>query len=228
MRNKFRGKGGGFTLIELLVVIAIIAILAAILFPVFLSAKRAGRRTACINNLRQLGTAASMYADTYNGYYPPTRPDEWPFGTFLVPWPPDGSGYTAAKPCLGPRALEPYVKNNRVFSCPANAYFKPELFWGPGTNYYAGYCFWANYLHAPLVEGMVAVTTSRYPYALVMSDIVVTGSPGVAKWNSHEPNAVPTGGNYLYNDGHVKWKWYPQMRSLFSITGGTTRCDFYY
>jgi prepilin-type N-terminal cleavage/methylation domain-containing protein len=64
------GPGRGFTLIELLVVIAIIAILAAILFPVFAKAREKARQTACINNLRQLGKALNMYADQNDDYYP--------------------------------------------------------------------------------------------------------------------------------------------------------------
>lgn len=59
-----------FTLIELLVVIAIIAILAAILFPVFAQAKAAAKKTECISNVKQLGTAMLMYIGDYDGYYP--------------------------------------------------------------------------------------------------------------------------------------------------------------
>ena len=62
----------GFTLIELLVVIAIIAILAAILFPVFASARESARRTTCVSNLRQLGMAAHMYAGDYDELFPAT------------------------------------------------------------------------------------------------------------------------------------------------------------
>ena len=63
----------GFTLIELLVVIAIIAILAAILFPVFASARAKARQTACASNLRQLGMGIRMYADDWDGGCP-SRP----------------------------------------------------------------------------------------------------------------------------------------------------------
>src|SRR5207249_1896997 len=65
-----RNKRRGFTLIELLVVIAIIAILAAILFPVFAQARNQARRTTCLSNMKQWGTAAMMYVQDYDEVYP--------------------------------------------------------------------------------------------------------------------------------------------------------------
>jgi prepilin-type N-terminal cleavage/methylation domain-containing protein/prepilin-type processing-associated H-X9-DG protein len=65
-RTALRGARAGFTLIELLVVIAIIAILAAILFPVFAQAREAARKTQCLSNLKQIGTGAMMYAQDYD------------------------------------------------------------------------------------------------------------------------------------------------------------------
>ncbi len=90
-------KHRGFTLIELLVVIAIIAILAAILFPVFAQARDKARQTQCINNLRQTGTALLMYASDYDNLVP-----VFCFGEY----------YQAV------RRLEPYIKNRDIFRCP--------------------------------------------------------------------------------------------------------------
>ena len=63
-------KRNGFTLIELLVVIAIIAILAAILFPVFARARESARKTSCLSNLKQIGLASMMYAQDSDGFFP--------------------------------------------------------------------------------------------------------------------------------------------------------------
>jgi len=78
-RRKFASVETAFTLIELLVVIAIIAILAAMLLPTLGRAKEAGKRIACLNNLRQLSLAAHMYADDSQGLYPPrSSTNRWP------------------------------------------------------------------------------------------------------------------------------------------------------
>ena len=73
-----RKNSTGFTLIELLVVIAIIAILAAMLLPALASAKERARRVVCMNNMKQLFTALTVYADNNDGQYPPRMAPFWP------------------------------------------------------------------------------------------------------------------------------------------------------
>src|SRR6266571_1468950 len=72
-RRRERSQPSGFTLIELLVVIAIIAILAAILFPVFALAREKARSATCLSNQKQLGTAMSMYVQDYDERFPNWR-----------------------------------------------------------------------------------------------------------------------------------------------------------
>jgi prepilin-type N-terminal cleavage/methylation domain-containing protein/prepilin-type processing-associated H-X9-DG protein len=109
----------GFTLIELLVVIAIIAILAAILFPVFAGAREKARQTACLSNMRQLGTATNMYLQDYDETYPAAGLDNPNWGP--GPW---GEGrrslpnYRSQSRWL-PQLL-PYVHNLQVFVCPSD------------------------------------------------------------------------------------------------------------
>lgn len=83
-RYSFRNLLTGFTLIELLVVIGIIAILASFLMPAVSRAKESGRRIACVNNLRQLGLAETMYADENGGQFTPRTPPLWM--TRLLPY----------------------------------------------------------------------------------------------------------------------------------------------
>jgi prepilin-type N-terminal cleavage/methylation domain-containing protein/prepilin-type processing-associated H-X9-DG protein len=101
-----RERRYGFTLIELLVVIAIIAILAAIMFPVFTRARENARRAACWSNLRQLGIAIHMYAQDN---------DEWmPIGPDPVQW-----DWFCNPKLAFVRAVYPYVENRSLFYCPS-------------------------------------------------------------------------------------------------------------
>jgi prepilin-type N-terminal cleavage/methylation domain-containing protein/prepilin-type processing-associated H-X9-DG protein len=104
----------GFTLIELLVVIAIIAILAAILFPVFAQAREKARQTSCLSNTKQMTLACLMYAQDYDETYPLYTYD------YLTYW--VGGRRTAGAPMEKQRGLLwPYVKNSDISRCPSYA-----------------------------------------------------------------------------------------------------------
>ncbi len=99
--QSYRGREAGFTLIELLVVIAIIALLAAILFPVFAQAREKARQTTCASNMRQMGLAVLMYAQDYDECLPlaaTTTP------TGFLNW---------------HHLVDPYVKNKQIWVCPS-------------------------------------------------------------------------------------------------------------
>ena len=108
MMFRLRRRRSAFTLIELLVVIAIIAILAAILFPVFAQAREKARQSGCLSNLKQIGTGLMMYTQDYDEAYP----CNW-FGGLWVTTP-DGKQYKWMD------AVNPYVKNEQVFTCPSD------------------------------------------------------------------------------------------------------------
>lgn len=113
----------GFTLIELLVVIAIIAILAAILFPVFAQAREKARQTSCMSNLRQIGLGSMMYVEDY---------DETFFGSYMPGYRgPDGSD-------IGhwPFRVAPYIKNG-VSSDWSDSHSGGSIFWCPDSPHTA-------------------------------------------------------------------------------------------
>jgi prepilin-type N-terminal cleavage/methylation domain-containing protein/prepilin-type processing-associated H-X9-DG protein len=97
----------GFTLIELLVVIAIIAILAAILFPVFAQARDKARAASCLSNTKQMGLGITMYAQDYDETYPQAY---W--------YTNDLNGADGYNQWSG--LIQPYVKNNAIFVCPSD------------------------------------------------------------------------------------------------------------
>ena len=135
----------GFTLIELLVVIAIIAILAAILFPVFAQAREKARQTVCLSNMKQISTAMLTYTSDYDGYWPrsegcsdtpltnPAAPKPWQcFG---------GNTYALRLNQYKWQGwLMPYVKNVDIFFCPSRAdKAKANPLWVSSGEIYGAY-----------------------------------------------------------------------------------------
>lgn len=111
----------GFTLIELLVVIAIIAILAAILFPVFAQAREKARQITCTSNLKQQALAILQYTQDYDGQYPAAAPyygGSWQndFGGWQLPCSMPGQASTDCM--VWGNSVQPYLKNLQVLSCP--------------------------------------------------------------------------------------------------------------
>lgn len=109
----------GFTLIELLVVIAIIAILAALLFPVFARAKAAAKQTGCISNFKQIGTAITMYQTDYDGLFPHALDASDKFASQIWNASPEWQQRIAQMPMMH-EALQPYAKSMQIFACPSD------------------------------------------------------------------------------------------------------------
>ena len=134
MRSKDRRMlrtPSAFTLIELLVVIAIIAIMAAILFPVFSQAREAGRKTVCISNVRQLGMATLLYLQDYD--------ESFPMASSVDP-----STFIATSEF---DAVLPYIKNTQIAPCPS----APKAYDYPARIKSAGLIPMNNYRYASYV-----------------------------------------------------------------------------
>jgi len=194
----FTRKARGFTLIELLVVIAIIAILAAILFPVFARARAKARQTNCLSNVKQIGLALMMYAQDYDETY--CHVDHT-------------TGYGWWEP------LQTYVKNAQVFRTPAYKASASD----PGTDYLLNGLFAHGKSMAEIEEPSqqicIAVrkqTCSEagyhpWPDASGDWDDLTTYSEFVDHIATDIHN---DGSNYGFADGHAKWyKWENTIKS---------------
>src|SRR5438270_3680752 len=133
-RTMGRTRARAFTLIELLVVIAIIAILAAILFPVFAQVREKARGAACLSNLKQIGSAWMMYTQDYDGMFPTSDP-----GDVANMWLPNAQSQSGRCADMKDRGgyggwvgnlLLPYSKNTAIFQCPSN----PHIPWPVNTG----------------------------------------------------------------------------------------------
>jgi prepilin-type N-terminal cleavage/methylation domain-containing protein/prepilin-type processing-associated H-X9-DG protein len=158
---RYRSTRLAFTLIELLVVIAIIAILAAILFPVFAQAREKARQASCTSNLKQITTALLMYIQDYDEMFTPggmanndggtSAPGAWTTGSPYLMFNNAMTQYGNSPyancwgwPCIGPDGsgtyaahIYPYLKNLNVFTCPSannSALNGPSNLWAPSTS----------------------------------------------------------------------------------------------
>jgi len=190
----------GFTLIELLVVIAIIAILAAILFPVFAQARAKARQAACMSNLKQLGLSFEMYAQDYDQFLP-----VWGYGDTGEPENGPAQGFYSWD-----TVILPYMKNQEILKCPDNPYDRDAR--GYAMTRYTGDCYGVDLpmmKDLPPLPAETVLLCEKGDKAIGMNG----DSAMEAFYQSHgatgydlKTDLFHNGGkNFLYLDGHVKW-----------------------
>jgi prepilin-type N-terminal cleavage/methylation domain-containing protein/prepilin-type processing-associated H-X9-DG protein len=207
-----RSRKPGFTLIELLVVIAIIAILAAILFPVFAQARDKARQASCLSNQKQIGLGFLMYAQDYDGTWPCQAGD----GVLVRAAGGNGINYHDL--------ILPYSKNEQIWLCPSNIPNGSIAVKPPAMGYHmngnlitaAGLSEGAMAAPASLIalresgNGRVFVNCYLRPYRGNCDDVI--------NYENNNPNLnfMPhaKGYNLLFADGHAKWYKSGQANTL--------------
>ena len=190
----------GFTLIELLVVIAIIAILAAILFPVFAKAREKARQSSCLSNVKQIMIGVLQYVQDYD--------ERLPYGTgyWFVP---GGSG-SPPDPLLWSESLTPYVKNTQIFGCPSDGTQSMSTPWG---TYNLSYCSNMNYRQlgyqsiaglADAAKNVFMWDSESYNSYWYPNDDTSLGDVAYRPWTS-AAFRHNEGVNCGFLDGHAKW-----------------------
>jgi len=206
-------KKTGFTLIELLVVIAIIAILAAILFPVFARARENARRASCQSNLKQIALGMFMYNQDYDSKLPQLAVN-------------DIANVSTTNPFGWADAMQPYLKSTQIFQCPSETASPPN-----STDTYVTQITGGNYSDYFMNRNTSGMSDASFdaPTMTVLigdaeSDTATAANryAGSARssagWESCTASDAPEhkdvgganrhldGANYAFSDGHVKWE----------------------
>ncbi len=168
-------RHSAFTLIELLVVIAIIAILAAILFPVFARARENARRASCESNLKQVGLGVLQYVQDYD--------ERFPIGV-------TAAAATAGTPYGWAEAIQPYLKSTQIYQCPSETTSPPSLGTTIPVSQIAGYTDY--YANSNVLGNSQAAMNN-------VALTVFAGDGGIATTNMTGTTTYPESGRYMCN-----------------------------